>query len=351
MTELTPRKRVELALAKKEVDKVPFTVYENKIPQCDTERKLRNQGLCIVQRRYKYFKQVSPNVKVKEYKYREGGKTLVRTDFETPVGTVHTIGEPAGFTTWNHKRMFESKEDYKTLLFMIKDEEYLPDYENVLRMDKYLGEDFILRGSLGSEPLQSFISGYMGTEAFCFEWMDNRDEIIKLMDRIIENKRKLYKLAEESPMKIFNYGGNVTPAIIGLENFEKYYLPHYQEAAAGLHKKGKLIGVHFDADCKLLKSAIAKSGLDYIEAFTPAPDTDMSMKEAKETWPDKVLWINYPSSVHLQSIKAIKETTHQLIEDAGTEGLIIGITEDVPMERWQENFLAIMAAIEENAAY
>ena len=76
----------------------------------------------------------------------------------------------------------------------------------------------------------------------------------------------------------------------------------------------------------------------------------MTMKEAKEAWPDKVLWINYPSSVHLQSIKAIKETTHRLIEDAGTEGLIIGITEDVPMERWQDNFLAIMAAIEEKSS-
>jgi len=28
--------------------------------------------------------------------------------------------------------------------------------------------------------------------------------------------------------------------------------------------------------------------LDYIEAFTPAPDTDMTLAAARKAWPDKV---------------------------------------------------------------
>jgi hypothetical protein len=47
---MTPRKRVEIALHGGHSDKVPFTIYEAKIPQCVTERLMRNRGLCIVKR-------------------------------------------------------------------------------------------------------------------------------------------------------------------------------------------------------------------------------------------------------------------------------------------------------------
>ena len=67
---------------------------------------------------------------------------------------------------------------------------------------------------------------------------------------------------------------------------------------------------------------------------------------ALEAWPGKVLWINFPSSVHLASVEKIKQTTRELIEAAaGTNRLIIGITEDVPEDRWQQSLLAISEVI------
>jgi hypothetical protein len=85
-----------------------------------------------------------------------------------------------------------------------------------------------------------------------------------------------------------------------------------------------------------------------VEAFTPAPDTDMSLQDALEAWPDKVLWINFPSSLHLASIDKIKQTTRQIVELAHqTNRVIIGITEDMPPDRWQENLLAISEVINE----
>ena len=42
-----------------------------------------------------------------------------------------------------------------------------------------------------------------------------------------------------------------------------------------------------------LPAAIAGTSLDYIEAFTPAPDTDMTLGAAREAWPGKVLWLNF----------------------------------------------------------
>ena len=59
-----------------------------------------------------------------------------------------------------------------------------------------------------------------------------------------------------------------------------------------------------------LSKAIAGTALDYIEAFTPAPDTDMTLAEARAAWPDKVLWINFPSSVHLKPNAEVEQTAH-----------------------------------------
>lgn len=116
-------------------------------------------------------------------------------------------------------------------------------------------------------------------------------------------------------------------------------------------KGGVLLGSHYDGDCGLLKNEIAESALDYIEAFTPSPDTDMTLAEAREAWPDKILWFNFPSSVHLKSEEEVEALTISLIDSLpGTEKVILAITEDVPADRWQGNFLAIQRGLKKAAA-
>jgi len=348
---MTPYKRVMTALRGDRPDKIPFTVYESKIPQCTVERELRNRGLCIV-KRINSYKIIHPNVKVESFHFTdEKGRYLIRTVYKTPYGDLSTLDEPAGFTTWHHERMFKSPDDYKALHFMIKDSVVVPDYDNAIKTVKKLGEDFVVRDNLPLEPLQALISNFMGVETFSFEWMDNRDEVLKLYDSLVEVARKVYPIVAEGPLEFCNYGGNVIPQVIGVENFKKYYVPHYNEAAEILHKKGKLIGCHLDADNTTIMDAIAETDLDYIEAYDPG--ISPPVKEARRIFKNKVLWINWPSAWHLNPIEEIKKDTIRLIEEAesvskGQEGgFIIGITEDVPEERWRENFLAIMDGIDE----
>lgn len=124
----TLRRRVELALRGGCGDDVPFTMYEGMIPQCQAERELRNRGLCIVNRQ-NVFKTRRPNVNVQREIVLESGKQMTRTHYETPVGTVSTLTERAGFTTWTHEKMFKDPDDYKVLLFLITDEVFEANYE------------------------------------------------------------------------------------------------------------------------------------------------------------------------------------------------------------------------------
>ena len=95
---------------------------------------------------------------------------------------------------------------------------------------------------------------------------------------------------------------------------------------------------------------MATTALDYIEAFTPAPDTDMTLKDARQAWPGKTLWLNFPSSVHLQDDGKVRQKTLDLLDELDSaDGVIMGITEDIPAHRWQDSCAAIMEGLELHA--
>jgi len=189
----------------------------------------------------------------------------------------------------------------------------------------------------------------MGVEAFSVEWAENQDEVLKLYNVLNEDKRKAYPAIAETPIFCTNYGGNIVAEIIGAGKVRKVCASVFQEASEVFHKKGRLIGSHMDANNKMIASLLAKSGFDYIEAFTPAPDTDMTLRDAFDAWKDMIMWINFPSSVHLRSEKEIKELTIDLIKQAGKDKhkLIVGITEDVPNGKWEKSFPVILDTLME----
>lgn len=350
---ISPRQRVAAALRGEITDHVPFTVYECMLPQCAVERRLRADGLCIMNRHYAGLSSATPNCPSDSYTYYDpaSGKTLTRQVIHTPVGDLTSVSEPAGFTSWRHELPFKGPEDYEKLIFLANDAQFAPAYEQVIRAQEWLGEDVYLRGCMpGYSPLQAIIYSYLGVEVFCKEWAERRDEVLRLYGALHERARRCYRILAESPHDVIQYCGNVSPEIVGLPRFREYVLPHYDELAEALHQRGKQLLVHLDANCGLFAEAIAGSGIDIVEAFTPAPDTDMTLAEARAAWPKKVLWINFPSSVHLQSDEAVYAATRQLVaEDGGSGRLLVGITEDVPPHRWQGSFLAISAALRADA--
>jgi len=345
---MTPRKRVETILRGDLPDKVPLTMYECMIPQCAAERRLRNDGLCIVYRT-SVFRTHTPDVKRRSEHFDIDGVPYVRAIIETPVGSLSEVSRPAGFTSWRVEKLFKRPEDYRVLKFLVQNQHFEEDYASYLEKEEELGEDFILRAAIGLTPLHQIMIGWMGVEAFAVEWAERRDEVLALYDAMVKKQREIYPIVARSPASHANYGGNEVPEVMGLERFARYCVPLYDEAAGELHRHGVLLGAHLDGNNRAWGSAVADSGLDYVEAFTPPPDCDLSVREALDLWPGKFLWINFPSSVHLAPIPGIEETTRALIRQAAPgDRFIIGITEDIPRDRWQKNMLAISRTIEES---
>ncbi|NUP99798.1 MAG: hypothetical protein HUU35_08080 [Armatimonadetes bacterium] len=344
---MTPLERVEAALRWQPVDHVPFTVYERKLPTCATERQLRNDGLCIVDRRISYGGG-HQGITTETYGYVEDGKGLTRRVYHTPAGDLTSVVQPMGYTTWTHEHLFKGPEDYEPLLYLIESTSYSAAYEAFRKVQQDWRQDAFVRDGAPNIPIQTLISGYMGTMTFSYEWIDRRDDVLRLINALHRSFIDACKLIAEGPGVAVNLGGNHTPDILGRANFEQYVVEVWEEACSILQAGGKLVGSHLDDDNAHWADLVAASSLDYVEAVTPAPDCDMTMAECRAAWPDKVLWINFPSSLHLKDAEFIAETTRELIAASGDgRGVLIGVTEDVPPNRWEESYTTILATCRE----
>jgi hypothetical protein len=343
---LTPRQRVLEALSGGRPDAIPLTAYEELFPRAAAERELRNRGLCLVKRVTSYTLH-QPNAKTEQVSYRdEEGRRLIKTRISTPHGDLTQLSEQAEYRMpWIREHYFKTGEDYKRILFYIRDTVVTPDYSSVANLEADLGDDYVVRDQIPLEPLQALISDFLGAERFGYEWMDNRDEILDLYRALVEVNRKVYPIVAGGPLGFANYGGNVVPQLVGIESFKEYFIPNYDEAAEVLHKTGTLIGCHLDADNSIIMRELAGTRLDYIEAYDPGISPPVSV--ARQMLAGKVLWINYPSSWHLREPDRIRDDAVRLISEARPwNGFLIGITEDIPADRRHRNLLAIMEAIE-----
>lgn len=340
---MKPAETVWAALRGEPQKTTPFTVYEIYASQSSVERELRNRGLCIVHRQNSYRIDF-PTRKV--ISTMQDGREFNKTVFDTPYGELSTLSEKTENSNWIREHIFKSPDDYKRMRWLIASAVVVPEYDKAAKIAENCGGDFIIRDNFPLEPLQHLISSfYMEMSDFCVEWMDNRDEIMALYEAFVAMNRRTYPVVANGPLKLANYGGNVIPQIIGPQVFEQHYMPHYEEAAEYLHKAGKLIGCHFDSDNTPIMDLIAKTPLDYIEAYDPGISPPIG--EALKCFGDKAVWINWPSAWHLCGREAAAERTAGLIaETNGSERFIIGVTEDIPPDRFFAILQGIMDGIE-----
>ncbi len=222
---MTPSQRLEAILRGELADKVPFTAFADKLPRSQAGRQLRNDGLCLVERRASVFKTVSPSVQRERIHYSANGTSYARTVITTPAGELSEVEQlGADATSWHVERLFKGPEDYRPLRAMVEDQRYEPDYEKFLRTQERLGEDFFLRPGIGYSPMHYIVYALMGIERFAEEWAERRDELLALYDALVENRRRLYPVVAESPALLVNYCGNVSPASAAANRVEEIYV-------------------------------------------------------------------------------------------------------------------------------
>jgi hypothetical protein len=327
---MTPRERVLSALAGEMPDRVPFVIWNNKLAGEPVNGQLLECGACVINKSTVY--QVStPGVEVEtEHLAEIDGLARRRRVFHTSAGDLTTEERIVPGSIWLEKMPFCGPADYEPLEAFIRAKVYAPCHEKFLADERMYGEQSLARPETIYTPIQDLICKYMGVEVFCVEWADRRDRLLELCEVIAEDRRKRLEFVAASPAKFAIIEGNVITEVTGPERFEKYNLPYIEEACDLLHKKGKWAGAHFDANNKLLAESIGKTSLNLIESFTPPPDCNLPLTEARRLWPDKTIQINFPSSVHLNGPHAVRKAAVEILKEAAPgDRFIVGVSEDI----------------------
>ncbi len=331
---MRPKDRVYEALTYGSPDIVPWIVKHNHLPRGELERKLRNLGMgisltvSVVRTRVK-------NVVVKEI---VKGDYLVRI-YETPLGEVSekiriNLPSEAGerSSSWKVEYFIKEPKDYHIVEYIWKNTKYEPSYDDVMIIERDLGNDGVVYTSGGYTPLMELIVNIMGFRKFAIEFKRNKSKVESLMEVIVDKKRELYKIISNSPVRIVLVGDNIDEVLVDKRLFSKYCIPYYQEFSDILHKGNKIVGSHMDGRLKSLKELILETNLDFIHGFTPPPGGNLSLKEAMKLWRNKVaIWVNLPEPIFYWDNERIKDYIISLLKEASPGyGLVLGITETVP---------------------
>ena len=337
------REEIELALSGGAPGIIPLTFYDGLFPPGFDPAPLQAKGMALCCRRG-VFNRLTPNVKTTQVEEPDGGLRII---YETPVGRVESLSKKAALAYAPVEHPIKTRDDYRVVKFIVGDMRYEPVY------DFYLGEIEKV-GTAGKvicgtvyEPLMDIQVTWIGQEQFCYELADNEDAVLELHEAIAENHKQMYDVVADSPADYVLYGGNVVPEMLGPDRVRDFIAPTWNAFGERLHDKGKKIGCHLDANNHTILDTVRESLLDFVEAFTPPPDCTVSVARAREAWPGKRLWINFPSSVHLESDEDIRQATLEIVRQAGDrKGFLMGVTEDIPVQHINRSISVILETLQ-----
>ena len=328
---MTPKQRFMAALSGEKSDQIPTTIWNKKLPGGELNNQLLELGVCVINKS-SVWKNRLEGIHV-EHRTEEAadGSTIQHTSYFTPAVKVTTVERLLPNTVWIEKYLFSNPEDYDALEALIASRTYVPDFEQFMADDQSVGDQSIARPTTIHSPMHELIYEFMGIESFSIEWAERRERVLHLCDVLKEDWRKRVELTADSPTKFAVIEGNTQLQVIGEERFLKYYFSNIEEACEILHSKGIYAGAHLDGNNKRLAPLIARTSLDFIESFTPPPDCDLSIAEARQVWKGKSLLVHFPSSVHLFGAEAIEAHVKEILQQT-TPGdrFAIGVSEDVP---------------------
>jgi hypothetical protein len=338
---MTLRELVMTAVRREPTARVPFTCYRGLLPAGAQDI----PGLALVASA-PAFRTVPPEgVQQTAVQIADG---IRQTTLRTPWGTLTQIAhtETGYGSAWIREHWVKRPEDYAILEQLIRHTRIEPDPQAFADADAQMGDRGVILAWMNRVPFQRLWIEYVGMERLAMDLVDCPAAVEAVLDALMEQSRAVLAATAASPAQLVWVPDNITGEMTGPPYFRKYLAPYYAEVCEVLGQAGKIPCCHMDGMLRQIADCIAETPLPVIEAFTPPPDGNFSVAEARATWPDKVLWLNFPSSVHLREPAEVQRITRELVAQAGDgPGFLIGITENIPAQVGDRSLRAIAEAL------
>jgi hypothetical protein len=283
---------------------------------------------------------VNPYVKEISYSqvsYFENGVWKMRHVFDTPAGTVSSVvGRNPGLelvTSSVYEPFIKERKDWRVInyLFRRMTEEMRPNYREIEMDQQDLGESGTTIGVVDRSPFQRVWIELSDLEEGVYAFADGEEEFQEFLEIQNSFHKKAAEITAGCPTNHIELIDNITNTI-SPELYREYCMPVYELYACAFEGSGKRLAVHHDGLMAHIKAEIAESPFDIIDSLTVPPVGNVSLSQAKQWWPDKLIFVNLPPHLAHSGEKEIREGYEAILEEWGSAALVIEHVEDMPEE-------------------
>jgi hypothetical protein len=224
----------------------------------------------------------------------------------TPKGNLQECWEylPGSFTEGPIEHLVKSKKDLAALCYMYKNTEWEEDYDFAWQRMEQIGDQGILLCYTPKSPFMHLVVYDAGIMAVTFAEMNAPDEFAETLNVMDQSFNQAARIVVDSPAEAVMIPENLSAELIGPNYFEKYMRDYQEKWIKEIKKTEKFSFIHMDGTLKGLLAQETSTGIDVLEALTPAPVGDLAIDQWAEFANNHgtILWGGIPGSYFTPAI-------------------------------------------------
>jgi len=365
---MTPRERILAVYSGEEPDKTPILVPQgllNRQPPGDWEDRLRERGIGFMRTAgifrptlCTWREPLNPrftDVRYTKTDYFEKGVWKSRYTYETPLGSITgvTTSNPPDYSVGavaQHPEEYVVKQpsDWRAVNYFFRkalDTLAPRTFEAFERAEEEVGDSGITNAFLPEYTAwQRAFIWLAGPERTVIDFHEQPDELQEFVDLHLRLHTRLAEFAAEFPARFILLVDHISE-MVSPDLYREYCLPIYRIYCRQLEGTGKIFGVHMDGRFGHLKKEIADSPINVIDSFSVPPTGDVSLAEAKQLWPDKMVFMNPAAHLEWAEPDVVRTFYESLAAEWGSKkALLLEHMEHLPTETVGSHFSAAMDA-------
>ena len=273
--------------------------------------------------------------------------TLLTVEYDIPgyrLTSEFLYTEESPYIPFPVKPLIRTVEDLEAFTYIKKRERYIPNYSYFLKEDQRIGDAGIATDTGLTSPIQELIQVVIGIEKFYTEFYLNHLEKLEKLLRIMHEKNlECYEIIADSPAEVVINYENTSTTLVSPDIYKTYSHGCIDDYADVLHRKDKIYLTHRCGLLKNLMGLIKKGKDDGIVDISPEPTGDVTLLEAREALPGKIVMGGIdPTFLTQWSAEQIGDYVKDIISRVGSGArIILGTADATPKDAKMENLTTI----------
>jgi hypothetical protein len=272
----------------------------------------------------------------------------------TPAGSVTTVNRDiwADGELKNRrieKYPVETPRDLQVVMDLMERRQYRADQQAFAEAAARVGHRAEPTVFLNSSGFTELIKNWCGLAGTFYLLADRPDKVAAYLEVCDRRDDRQIEAALQLPCRIFNLGDHATNEFTPPPILRKYMLPRWQRISARLHAAGRFVHSHWDGHSEQILPYLPETGLDSVEALTPAPMGDISLEEIKAAVGDRMVVLDLLPAIHFLPHYRVDEVVEfaRRVIDMFAPRLILGISDEISQVGEIEKVEAITELVEE----